>query len=449
MTFKITHRMVPPKDVVFSSIRRLISGGNILSGPSIKKFEDELRKYIGVDYAAAVSSARYGLYLILKSLPIKKGVDEVILPVYMPVIVAKVAMLCGLKPVFVDVDPKTLNMDPDDVERKITKNTRVIIMVHLYGVPCDIDRIVSIAKKHNIFLIEDASQALGATYKGRKVGSFGDASVFSFNFQKNLSTGGGGIVLTNNKALYNRIREVIGQLPYPGKMELMRHTIRMLVDWFSTHPVFFTYFTYPFLRLLVATRLMTLREISYYFQKYSRGALQLHKMAKMGEEEFVRMFGKRFTNIQAEIGLKQLRNYDERLRCNRKNVKILEGFIGKKLILPKDVVPAYFFYYTFVDNVEMTLKRFFKHGIFIYGAHYPVLSDLDMFSKYRCDCPLACDAAKRVIYLPFRSHLSVEDLFRIANVLSEKLFISQRVLYEKVSRYGLIDDEDDERWEKL
>ena len=443
---KITHRMVSPKKVVFRTIRRLISGRDVFSGPSIKRFEEEFKKYVGVDYAVAVSSARYGLYLILKSLPIREGVDEVILPAYMPVIVAKVAMLCGLKPVFVDVDPETLNMDPDDVERKITKNTKAIIMVHLYGVPCDIDRIVSIARKHNIFLIEDASQALGANYKGRKVGSFGDASVFSFNFRKNLSTGGGAIVLTNNKALYNRIREGTSQLPYPGKMELMRHTVKMLVDWFSTHPVFFTYFTYPFLRLLVATRLVTLREISDYS---FRSVVPLRKMAKMREEEFVEMFGKRFTNIQAEIGLQQLKRYDEMLKRNSKNVEILEDFIGKKRVLPKDVVPAYFLYYMFVDNVEMVLKQFFKQGILICGTHYPILPDLDMFSKYSCDCPATRDNAKKVIYLPFRSHLGVEDLFRIAkafnNVVQNKkmVYISKKLPYRKVSLYGLAEDEED------
>ncbi|RLF26824.1 MAG: hypothetical protein DRN01_03890 [Thermoplasmata archaeon] len=444
--FKITYRMVPPKDVVFSSVRRLFSGRNILSGPSIKKFEDELRNYIGVDYAVAVSSARYGLYLILKSLPIRKGVDEVILPAYMPVIVAKVAVLCGLKPVFVDVDPETLNMDPDDVERKITKNTKAIIMVHLYGVPCDIDRIVSIARKHNLFLIEDASQALGAFYKGKRVGSFGDATVFSFNFQKNLTTCGGGVVLTNNKVLYDKIRENINHLPYPSRIELIYRVVRILTDWVLTHPVFFTYFTYPFLRLLVATRLVTLREISDYS---FRSVVPLHKMAKMREEEFVEMFGKRFTNIQAEIGLQQLKNYDERLKRGSENIEMLEDFIGKKRVLPKDVVPAYFLYYMFVDNVEMVLKYFFKHGILICGTHYPILPDLDMFSKYSCDCPATRDNAKKVIYLPFRSHLGVENLFRIAkafnNVVQNKkmVYIPKKLPYRKVSLYGLAEDEED------
>ncbi|MCD6468507.1 MAG: DegT/DnrJ/EryC1/StrS family aminotransferase [Thermoplasmata archaeon] len=444
--FKITYRMVPPKDVVFSSVRRLFSGRNILSGPSIKKFEDELRNYIGVDYAVAVSSARYGLYLILKSLPIRKGVDEVILPAYMPVIVAKVAVLCGLKPVFVDVDPETLNMDPDDVERKITKNTKAIIMVHLYGVPCDIDRIVSIARKHNLFLIEDASQALGAFYKGKRVGSFGDATVFSFNFQKNLTTCGGGVVLTNNKVLYDKIRENINHLPYPSRIELIYRVVRILTDWVLTHPVFFTYFTYPFLRLLVATRLVTLREISDYS---FRSVVPLHKMAKMREEEFVEMFGKRFTNIQAEIGLQQLKNYDERLKRGSENIEMLEDFIGKKRVLPKDVVPAYFLYYMFVDNVEMVLKHFFKHGILICGTHYPILPDLDMFSKYSCDCPATRDNAKKVIYLPFRSHLGVENLFRIAkafnNVVQNKkmVYIPKKLPYRKVSLYGLAEDEED------
>lgn len=438
--------MVPSRDVVFSSIRRLVSGRNILFGPSIKKFEDEFKKYIGVDYAVAVSSARYGLYLILKSLPIRKGVDEVILPAYMPAIVAKVAVLCGLKPVFVDVDPETLNMDPDEVERKVTKNTRVMIMVHLYGVPCDIDRIVSIARKHNIFLIEDASQALGAFYRGKKVGSFGDATVFSFNFQKNLNTCGGGMLLTNSSTLYHSVKREVDSLPFPGKFEMTCRVIKMVLNWLLSHPVVFTYFTYPFLRLLVATRLVTLREISDYS---FRGVVPLHKMAKMSEKEFVRMFGKRFTNIQAEIGLKQLRNCDERLKSDRKNVKILESFIGKKRTLPDYVTPAYFLYHVFVDNIEMVLKHFFKHGILICGAHYPILSDLGMFSEYRCDCPVACDAAKRVVYLPFRSHLRINDLFRIANVFNsvaenEKLvYMSQRAPYEKVSRYGLVDDEDD------
>ena len=218
---KVISRLNSPKCTFFKLFSHIFRG-NLFEGSSIKKFESNLGKYIGVKHVSSVSSARYGLYIIMKSLNINKGKDEIIMPSYMPPIVGLIAKLCGLKIVFADINPNTYNIDPAEIEKKITKNTKILLIVHLYGVPCDMDKIMKIVKKHNIFLIEDAAQALGASYKGKKVGSFGDASVVSFGYCKNINTLCGGVVLTNNDLLNNKIKNELKQLPLPKRITLIK-----------------------------------------------------------------------------------------------------------------------------------------------------------------------------------------------------------------------------------
>ena len=148
---KIYHKLWLSKDVVLKALEMMVNG-EYFKGDNVRKFEDDFKSYIGAKYAIATSSGRFAVYQILSSLKIRKNIDEIIIPSYSPWILAKVAIFCGLKPVFVDVDSETNNMDPEDIEKKITKNTKVILMVHLYGVPCKIDEILKLAKKHGIFI---------------------------------------------------------------------------------------------------------------------------------------------------------------------------------------------------------------------------------------------------------------------------------------------------------
>lgn len=174
------------------------------AGSFVGRFENAFKKYAGTDYAVACSSGTAALHLALAGLGLDKG-DEVIIPTFTMVATANAAVYLGAKPVFVDADSLTWNMDTSKIEKKITRRTRAIIAVHTYGLPADMDRISSIAKRHNLFVVEDAAEAHGAEYKGKKIGSIGDVACFSFYANKIITTGEGGMVTTDNKEIAKRI----------------------------------------------------------------------------------------------------------------------------------------------------------------------------------------------------------------------------------------------------
>lgn len=175
-----------------------LKSGWVGTGPKCKRFEEDFRKYIGAKYAMALNSCTAGLHLCLIALGIGKG-DEVITTPLTFASTANVIIHVGAKPVFADVERWTMNIDPKEIEKKITKNTKAIIPVHLAGRPCDMDAIMKIAKRHGIKVVEDAAHAIESVYKGRKIGTIGDLAAFSFYVTKNLVTGEGGMVTTNNK----------------------------------------------------------------------------------------------------------------------------------------------------------------------------------------------------------------------------------------------------------
>jgi perosamine synthetase len=174
-------------------------------GKFIEEFEQKFANYCGRKYGVTTSNGTVALHLALEALGIKRG-EEIIVPDLTFVAVANVVTYCNAKPIFVDSHPDYWCIDPEKIEDKITEKTKAIIPVHLYGHPCDMDTIMKIAKKYNLYVIEDAAEAHGAEYKGKKVGSFGDISCFSFYGNKIITTGEGGMCLTNNEELTEKMR---------------------------------------------------------------------------------------------------------------------------------------------------------------------------------------------------------------------------------------------------
>jgi len=179
-------------------------------GPFVGEFEQTVAKYVGAPSAVATQSGTAALYMALYELGVKAG-DEVIVPAITFVATVNPVIYLGATPVFVDVDEETWNMDPKDLERAVTKKTKAVIPVHIYGNPCDMDAIMSIAKKHNLYVIEDATESLGATYKDRAMGTFGDFGCLSFNGNKVITTGGGGMLLGTDVGRLKHIKYLINQ----------------------------------------------------------------------------------------------------------------------------------------------------------------------------------------------------------------------------------------------
>jgi len=194
------------RDEIDDAVHRVVQSGQFILGPEVKAFEEEMAAYCSTKYAVGVASGTDALHLALLGCGIKAG-DEVITTPFTFIATAESIIKCGARPVFADIDPKTYNIDPAQIECKISKKTKAILPVHLYGQPAAMERIFGIAKKHNLKIVEDCAQALGAECRGRKVGSLGDAGCLSFFPSKNLGAyGDGGMVVTDDPKVAEMVR---------------------------------------------------------------------------------------------------------------------------------------------------------------------------------------------------------------------------------------------------
>lgn len=328
-------------------------------GKYITRLEKDFSKYCGRKYGQALSSGTTALHVALLAFDIGKG-DEVIVPNFAFIAVANAVSYTGAMPVFVDIETDTLNIDPLKIEQKITKRTKAIIMVHTYGHACDIEKIMSIAKKHKLKVIEDAAEAHGTLYKGKPCGSFGDISCFSFYGNKLITTGEGGMCLTNDGKLYRKIRILRGQ----GMSENRRY-------W---HEI-----------------------IGYNY---------------------------RMTNLEAALGCAQLGRIDELLKKKRviaaHYLKLLGNTKGITLPIQKPYSKNSWWMFTIILNKELNrekvAKKLLDRGIETRRAFYP-LSHLPPYKRKDGSLRVSEDRATRALTLPSGTTLKKTDVERVCNEL--------------------------------
>ncbi len=209
------------------AVEEVLKSGNLAQGERVKEFEEAFSSYTGTERAVAASSGTTALHLAMLSCGIGPG-DEVITTPFSFIASANSILYCGAKPVFADIDKRTYNIDPEKVEEKISEKTKALLIVHLYGQPCEMDRLLELSNKNNLRLIEDACQAHGAAYRGQRVGFFGDCGVFSFYPTKNMTTGEGGMVTTNSLEISEKavlLREHGSKVKYSH--EILGYNYRM------------------------------------------------------------------------------------------------------------------------------------------------------------------------------------------------------------------------------
>jgi len=202
-TIPYGHQWIDNKDI--KEVIKVLRSDWITQGPKVDEFEKAVAKYCGVRYAVAVSSGTAALHAAYAVAGIGPG-DEVITTPLTFAAATNGIVYCGGKPVFADIQEDTLNIDPKEIEKKITKKTKAIAPVDFAGHPSDYDEILKIAKKYKLLIIEDAAHALGSEYKGKKIGSFADMTILSFHPVKAITTGEGGMILTNNKDFYEKLK---------------------------------------------------------------------------------------------------------------------------------------------------------------------------------------------------------------------------------------------------
>lgn len=366
--------MIPVNEPLFISdekkyLAQCIDSGWVSSiGPFVKEFEENFSSFIDKKYGIAVTSGTAALEVAMGAIELKPG-DEVIMPTFTIISCALAVVNYGGIPIFVDVDPETWNINVQKIEEKITKRTKAIMPVHIYGHPCDMDPILRIAKKYNLKTIEDAAEVQGAEYKGRKCGSFGDISCFSC-FNKIINTGEGGMILTDNKKYAEKVK-TLRNLGYVTKRR-------------------------------------------FYHQEFARNYRMTNLQAALGVAQFKNI--KKLIKIKRENAKKYTKRF--------KNIKGLQLPIEKEWA--KNI---YWMYGIVLDestgfNAEIFAKKLFKEGIetrpFFYPLHLqPAFKKMNIKLKGRY--PVAERIAKQGLCLPSGLGLKDWQIEKVCKVIKKIL----------------------------
>ena len=256
--------------------------------------ETSFARFIGVEHAIFVPSGRIALYLILKHAGLRPG-DEVLLPAFTFFAVPQVIRALALKPVFVEVNPGNCGMNLSDAEERITSRSRAIIPTHLFGIGADLEGITSLARKHKLMVIEDCAQGCGAEKNGKKLGSFGEASYFSFSLTKNITCLGGGMIVTKSKELAEKIRNEVGGRPPIPMGSLVTNFIKILAMKTSTFPPVYNWMTFPIVSRLGRKGKDVINDLFREKEEVDLTTEKIDKSIKIPP------------NIQARIGIRQLK----------------------------------------------------------------------------------------------------------------------------------------------
>jgi len=361
LDLKSQYKSIKPE--IQKVINKVIDNGQFILGKNVKKFEQEFAKFIGVKYAMGVGNGTDALYLALRACGVAKN-DEIILPVNTFIATAEAITLNGAKPVFVDIDIKTYNIDTQKIEKAITKKTKAIIPVHLFGQPADMSPILKIAKKHKLFIIEDCAQAHGAKYKNKIVGSIGDIGCFSFFPGKNLGAyGDAGIITTNNKKLAQKIYILRNH----GRKEKYIHKIEGINSRLD--------------EIQAAILRVKLRHLSKWNKLRQKNA---------------KIYDKLFKNIN--------------------------NVITTQII--KDSKVVYYFYVIRIKNRKKIQTKLKKSGIST-GMHYPLPLHIQPAYKYlgykKGDFPNAEKASNEILSLPIYPELTEKQIKFIVNTIRKNL----------------------------
>lgn len=392
------------EQVVIAAFRR----GEAVSGPAVAEFEREFAKFHRMDYATATSFGRMAFHYILRALNLPAG-SEIIFPALTFWVVPEIARRNGLRPVFVDVDPATFNLDPTKVEAALTERTRAIVPTHLYGLPCAMSEVMKIAGKHDLIVIEDCAQAVGARYRGSRVGTFGTASFFSFQLLKGINTFGGGMVLTNDVVLSRSVQAQARREPPPSVLDLTRRFAAGYGARIAVSPKAFTFWGYP---LQAAVSLLGHHDLSRFIWEKIRPL-----------EQFPRTYHQRYSNVQALLGLRGLANLKRHNdRCREHAAQYTRGLTDCRNIqtprVPADVEHVFYQYCVYTSDSPLLSQWAIRRGIDIETTHVDVCSKLKLFEEFRAECPGA-EATEKALQLPVYSRLRESDIDRVLRVVRE------------------------------
>jgi dTDP-4-amino-4,6-dideoxygalactose transaminase len=400
-------RMVPDSAEI---IRQCRAKGQLVQGPHIAQFEEAFARFLGEGHvkAASLDFGRMALYDILVSMQFPPG-SEIIVPALTFWVVPEITRVAGLKLVFADIDPATFTLSPAAVERAITPNTRAVLPTHLYGLACDMDPILALARKHGLKVIEDCAHSLGATYKGRMVGTLGDASFFSFQAFKPLNTFGGGLAWVRDAELFARVAERADLEPWPTEKRVEKV---LSAGWWQRtfiRPTVFTYSGFPIWWLASFTDIKPDR---YLWEKVQRlDPLPPH-------------YRGRYSNVQAALGLAGLERLPEFIERTRRHAKVFDEMLGDVPGVTLPVVPegqthVYYQYCPYVRDSADLVRRCIRRGIDVAPMHVDVCSRMDLFG-WQGPAATGADTAATSVQVPVYESLADHEIERIGRTVREE-----------------------------
>jgi perosamine synthetase len=392
-------RFVPETGAIVEQCERR---GELVQGPAIFAFEEAFARRLGGGTARTASYGRMAFFHILKALGLPRG-SEIVFPALTFWVVPEMARVAGLEPVFADVDPTTFNLDPAALERAVTTRTRAVVPTHIYGLPCDMDEILDIARRNRLHVIEDCAHALGALYRGRPVGTLGDASFFSFQLLKPLNTGGGGMAFTRDEALGRRLDEVRAAEPWPAEARVRSRLRLARLEQALITPRIFTFTVFP---LLWASPWLGLSPDVYLWEKVRR------------LEPLPEGYAERYSNAQAAIGLAGLQRLDgwnarvvEHARFTSVALRGLEGVTLPPA--PSDRTHIYYQYCAYVPDRSRLVRDCLRAGVDLEYHHMDVCPDLALFQDQRTLTPGA-RRTRDAVQVPIHAGLTAPQLEAVA-----------------------------------
>jgi dTDP-4-amino-4,6-dideoxygalactose transaminase len=394
------------KDVVLA-LKTLFQPWNYNNQTGTQLLEEWFRKFFKVSYVFSYTSGRAGLYEILKGYNIGEK-DEVILQAFTCVALPNAIIASGATPIYADI-AENLTLDPADLEKKITPKTKAIIMQHTFGIPSAAEKICTIAKKNNIPVIEDCAHGIGITYKGKKLGTFGDVAFFSFGRDKAFSCVFGGMVITNNAVLAKNIQKSYETIPLPSHGWIAQQLF---------HPVAFS-FILAFYDVFSVGKLLLI-----FLQKLHMLSFPVSQMEKKGV--YKRKDVKKLPGGLASLALEQLKRIDS---FNRKRehyaTMYMEGLKQYTNDFPSKVALPYLRFSILSEKRDTIMMNLRKHHVYL-GKWYanvidPIGTNFSAIGYGKGSCPKAEMVAQRILNLPTMPRMTEEDIQNVIRLI--KLYV--------------------------
>lgn len=387
--------------------------GKFNKGDNLKLLQEKFCVLTNKKYSIPVPMARVGIFLLVKHF-LKKGRNEVILSPYTVADVINMVIVAGGKPVFVDIDRKTCNIDESKINSLITEKTCLVMATHFYGKVCNFDKLRKICKNYNIPFIEDAAQALGAKYKNKMAGTFGSAGVYSFGMYKNINSFYGGIIVTDDKNIYESVNSSIIDWPRQSIFLYLKKVFSGIATDLVTSKFLYNLFFFKFFRWAF------INDVSIINNK-----LKIDVNPKI-KKKLPHDYKVRMSDLQARIVLKQIDNLDKNTIARIELAKV--WFNGLKsidqIILPKytDDFSNMYWYFPIQYRSRKKLVRFIlEQGFDISESYHRNCASLKCFKEYKKNCSNAQATADSLIYLPTYPGYPKSDAKRIT-VLIKKYF---------------------------